>query len=140
MQELEVSDSLYNEIKPYVQGVDIADFTELINKEKQRFPDLRYDHYILNPDLYSCQYPDDNFKACISFAVFMHIRPENIERLITEIMRISEVLICSSYNGELLAEYDEQHCFLHNYEKLFKPYEIIETEKIGTGQFWVVKK
>jgi len=132
---------VYNEIKPYVQGLDIADFQQLIEEKRKLYKDFEYKHYILNTvDICGCEYPDNNFDVTVSFAVFMHIRPENIEKIVNELIRISGILICSSYNGEPLLEYDEQHCFLHDYNKLFSSYKIEETFKIGDGQFWVITK
>lgn len=131
---------VYEQIKPYVQGLDIADFRTLIDQQREKYHGFKYDHYIIHGELSELEYPDDNFRVIISFAVFMHQRPENIKKLIDELMRIGEVLICSSYNGEPIPLTEDNHCFSHNYYELFKNYKIVETFRIRDGQYWVITK
>ncbi len=131
----------YNFIKPIVQGWDIADFRDLLNLQKEKYPDFIFHHYYSEiNNIWDMIYPDDNFKVIVSFSVFTHIKPENIKKTISELMRIGEVVIISGYDAEPLEVNENSYCFLHDYKKLLEPYKIIETFKINKISYFVIQK
>jgi len=133
--------SCYNEIKPIVQGWDIADFRKLLDEKKHNYPDFTFHHYYSEKnDLWNMEYPDENFKVLVSFSVLTHIKPINIEKTIAEMMRISKVAIISAYDDEPLAITEDNYCFLHDYNKLFDKYKIIEKHKLGKLTYFVIQK
>lgn len=128
---------IYNDIKCSVQGLDIADNSKQINEKNK---DFQFHYFVMDSDLTELDYPDDNFNVIVSFAVLTHIKPKNIEKTVKEIMRISQTAIISAYDDKPLAVTDDSYCYLHDYKKLFKDYNIIESHKVGLMKFWVIIK
>lgn len=68
-------------------------------------------------------YPDNYFDFVISFSVLLHAPPCEIERVFAEHVRVCRKhFFIATYAGglERLAE----HCFEHDYKKLFEKYDL----------------
>lgn len=68
-------------------------------------------------------YPNNYFDFVISFSVLLHVPPCEIERVFAEHVRVCKKhFFIATYAGglEKLAE----HCFEHDYKKLFEKYDL----------------
>jgi len=87
-------------------------------------------------------YSDNQFDFVISFSVFLHVPPCEIERIFAEHVRVCKKhFFVATYNTGLkkLA----RHCFEHDYKKLFEKYDLkIIDEKFfqdGLRVNWLLK-
>lgn len=131
---------VYNSIMPIVTGWDIADFTTLIEEQREKYSKFWYKHIISDQDIWDCDYSDEYFDVLVSLSVFTHIRPERIEKTIQELMRISKKVLLSAYDDIPLSVNDNSYCFLHDYKKLFEPYQIVDTFKINKFSYFTIIK
>lgn len=132
---------LYNEKELNVYGFDIADFTELIEKQREKYDNFNYTHKI-SDSVSNTEFETDSFDACICFAVLLHQTPDNIKQVINEICRVAKIVIISTYYPLVEIPLDK-HCFYYNYEKLFSELEINVLEEIRTSPeivFYVINK
>jgi len=132
---------VYNNLNLKVQGWDIADFSELINKKRELYNNFDYFHYVsFEENIWDMNYPSENFNIVISLSVLPHIKPENIQKTIDYLIQIGNILIFSGYDAEPLPINEDSYMFLHNYRELLKNYNIIETFKINKISYFVVTK
>ena len=131
---------VYNNIKPIVTGWDIADFTSLLDVQREKYPDFWYKHIISDKDIWDCDYNDEYFDVLVSLSVFTHIRPERTQQTIDELMRISKKVLLSAYDDAPLTVNDNSYCFLHDYAKLFKSYKVIDKFKINKFSYFTITK
>jgi ubiquinone/menaquinone biosynthesis C-methylase UbiE len=134
---------LYSHLKLCVQGYDIADFTNLINKKLDKHP-LHYYHYI-GKSAFKLDFTDNSFLNTVSFSVLQHIRPENIEKALLELKRVTvNKIICSVWEPDFkVVEAIANHNFIHDYKEIFKKIglEIIEEKRIHSlATIYVLKK
>jgi len=123
----------YNKVKPIVFGYDIIDYSEFINKQREKHNKFEY----YNCDVTSTKF---SFDVVIAFSILTHIKPFDLRRIINEIMTMGKIAIISAYNDTALEINEDTYCFLHDYEEMFSDYKILETEKIDKIQYWVLKK
>jgi 2-polyprenyl-3-methyl-5-hydroxy-6-metoxy-1,4-benzoquinol methylase len=129
---------VYNEIKPIVQGWDIAPYLELINNQKEKYPSFQYSHLVSDVDIWENNYEDKQFDVIVCFSVFTHIRPERTQKTLDELMRIGKVLLLSAYDDAPLTITDESYCFLHDYQKLFEQYDVVDKFKINKFSYFTI--
>ena len=131
---------VYNSILPIVTGWDIADFTTLIEDQREKYNKFWYKHIVSDKDIWDCNYKDEYFDVLVSLSVFTHIRHERIEKTFRELMRISKKVLLSAYDDVPLKITDDSYCFLHDYKKLFESYQVIDIFKINKFSYFTIIK
>jgi len=98
----------------------------------------------VRPDVWdggTLPYPDDSFDFVLSFSVMLHVPPEDIKTMLAEHVRVaSRWLFVATLNS-----YDDQlspHCFVHDYEPMFKEFGLAAVSKIEFGDraHWLLRK
>jgi len=70
-------------------------------------------------------YDDGSFDWVISFSVLLHVPPADIERHVSELLRVSrQVVFVSTYTGP--GDGLAAHCFKHDYDALFAGAQVLE--------------
>lgn len=129
---------VYDIIQPMVLGWDITTYGDLIEKQREKYHNFEYHHIVSEKDIWDCGYSDNQFDVIVSFSVFTHIRPERIEKTIQELMRIGTKVLLSAYDDVPLRVDDESYCFLHDYQKLFSPYDVVDHFKINKFSYFTI--
>jgi ubiquinone/menaquinone biosynthesis C-methylase UbiE len=134
---------LYQKLQVNCIGYDIADFSELINKKLDDLPE-KYDKFLFTcvKEIIKLQYPDKYFDGVVSFSVLTHCRPDDIEFILSEMIRVGKILILSAYDDVKLTYNNDTYCFSHDYDNLFLKFNlrIIETQKVNKIRFWILKE
>jgi hypothetical protein len=131
---------IWEELGCVVQGYDIGEFREALSarysKKKYRF---QYYH-TLGFRLAKLGYKDNYFQGIGAMSVLTHCRPENVQAVADDIIRLGEVAIISAYDGEAIEVTEDSYCYKHDYDVIFGGYDVIEYRKINKMGIWVVKK
>ena len=131
---------LYSEMRLKVQGWEVADHKEIIEERKKKST-FTYYHYV-EDEICVLPHPDKQFEACICFAVLLHQTPDNIEMVISEICRVSKLVIASVYEPLEKPKKIDAHCFTYDYKAIFEKLgiTIIEEKRINPNSiFYVIK-
>lgn len=127
---------IYNALEPHIHNIGIGietkdilpivcsnykmcDFVESMRYRCEQNTGRLPDYW----DGKTLPYPDNYFDFVISFSVLLHAPPCEIERVFAEHVRVCRKhFFIATYAGglERLAE----HCFEHDYKKLFEKYDL----------------
>ena len=122
----------YDKIMPKVLGYDIITYPGVLTKL------IDYSAFTY---YYTTKLRDDShFDVVIAFSILTHIKPDDLERITNEIISHGNIALISAYNDNPFHITEDSYCFSHNYEELFKDYNIIETNKTDKIQYWVITK
>jgi SAM-dependent methyltransferase len=121
-------------------GFEMCDFVDSLRM-------ACYDNIGIVPtkwDGYTLPYLGGSFNWVLSFSVFLHVPPSDIERVFAEHVRVcATFMFVATYhsNGTNLAE----HCFVHDYHALFRQYnmDVVHTyeSEVNPGRMnWLLKK
>jgi ubiquinone/menaquinone biosynthesis C-methylase UbiE len=89
-------------------------------------------------------FEDNTFDLVLSISVFLHVKPDNIEKFLAEHVRVCKghMFIATWYDGSEKKK-SSSHCFQHDYYSLFDKFglEIVEDRKTlgGKRRNWVLK-
>jgi len=93
-------------------GVDIS--SKMIDKAKEYLK--KGTVRLIVADANNLPFKNKEFDLVLIHGVFMHVKPENIEKVITESLRVSKkdlIDLEQNYNGN-------EYTFVHNYKKIYK--------------------
>lgn len=79
-----------------------------------------------------------SFDFIIIHAVFMHVKPRDINRAISEVLRVGRkdiIVIEQNYSPGKDDLNANQYTFIHNYKKLFKEFKLQSVDLVKSGKF-----
>lgn len=95
-----------------ITGCDIS--PKMIKKAKEYVLDKSVDFIVA--DVLALPFKDRSFDLVLVHGLFMHIKPKDLERAISEVLRIGKKALINveqNYNGN-------EYTFVHDYKKLYK--------------------
>lgn len=124
---------IYNELKYLMFHLDsytMCDFVESMRYNCLRNTDILPDYW----NGITLPYSDNYFDFVISFSVFLHVPPDDIETVFAEHIRVCKKhFFIATYAGGL--DNLAPHCFEHDYKKLFQKHglKIIDEKSFQNG-------
>lgn len=131
---------LENNIKSQITGVDISPkMIELakkyVGKDKVK---------LLVADAKELPFADREFDAVLVHGVFMHVKPEDIQETIREVLRVTKKYLINVEQNYLPSESEggRKYTFVHSYKKLYRSLgaDIVEYEnnkELGLDYYYV---
>ncbi len=114
----------------FVQGIDISLLYDKRVKDAAKHLDLNFDlKYITLGDLDCLPYGDGEFDCAVASEVLLHLRPQNILKVMKELIRVAKKVIVISWMVDVGIAFETpaappksniNHCFHYNYPEICK--------------------
>jgi SAM-dependent methyltransferase len=86
--------------------------------ERSRELNLNVEHHVARDPHEPLPYPDGSFDAAVASQVLLHQRPDHIERVMAELIRVSAKVVVSTSYGHERVQSRAAHAFHHDYPEI----------------------
>lgn len=125
-----------------VEAYDISSKWEKEIKKEANDYNFSFNLYIdPNPILGKTPYKDKQFDACVVMSVLMHQRPQHIETIMKELIRVSKKVIVGTYmdeNRKFSKTEQDKKKYNHDYKSICKNNNwVIENKEYGSTKAFI---